>query len=335
MEEIAKKAGVSQATVSRVINGSPSVTIETRQKVMEWVRKLNYQPNLTAQTLVSKQSYLLGMILPDISNPFFSEVLKIIEQEASLHGYNIIFCNSGDNIQKERHSINILRGRQVDGLLIVPVEANAPHLKVLRHTNIPVVTIARDVDQFDSVSISYRHGGALVATHLLELGHVNIGYIGSREEEKFQGFYETLTKQGVPIHEENVIGFEKEGEPISSHEIHEKLHAYLKNKKKGDVTAFSVYNDFGAFIVTHILQEHGYNIPEDIAVVGFDNTFLALEMRPTLTSVAQPVTEIGRLAIEMLLERIAGKNPAEENMKIILEPYLIVRESTRRIKVRA
>lgn len=335
MEEIAQKAGVSQATVSRVINGSASVSIETRQNVMYWVRKLNYQPNLTAQTLVSKQSYLLGMILPDISNPFFSDVLKIVEQEASLHGYNIIFCNTGDNIQKERHSLNILRGRQVDGLLLVPVDSNASHLRMLRHTKIPVVTIARDVDHFDSVSISYRHGGALVATHLLELGHANIGYIGPREEEKFQGFYEALTKQGVPVDDENVIAFEKEGEPISSHEIHEKLSAYLKKKKKGDVTAFLVYNDFGAFIVTHILQEHGYNIPEDIAVVGFDNTFLALEMRPTLTSVAQPMTEIGRLALEMLLERIAGKRPGEDNMKIILEPYLLVRESTRKIRMQA
>ena len=186
MEEVAKKAGVSQATVSRVINGNPSVSFETRQNVMRWVRKLNYQPNLTAQTLVSKQSYLLGMILPDISNPYFSEVLKIVEQEASLNGYNIIFCNSGDNIQKERHSINILRGRQVDGLLIVPVDSNASHLKTLRHTNIPVVAITRDVDQFDSVSISHRHGGALVANHLLEIGHTSIGFIGSREEEKFQ-----------------------------------------------------------------------------------------------------------------------------------------------------
>jgi DNA-binding LacI/PurR family transcriptional regulator len=99
------------------------------------------------------------------------------------------------------------------------------------------------------------------------------------------------------------------------------------------VTAFSVYNDLGAFVVSHILQELGYRIPEDIAVAGFDNTFLALEMRPTLTSVAQPITEIGRLAIEMLLERITGKNTSTESAQIVLEPYLIVRESTRKIVI--
>jgi len=128
MQEIAKKAGVSQATVSRVINGSPSVSIETRQNVMQWVKKLNYQPNLTAQSLVRKQSYLLGIVLPDISNPYFSDVLKIIEQEASLNGYNIIFCNSGNNLQKEKHAINMLRGRQADGMLLVPIDSRAAHL---------------------------------------------------------------------------------------------------------------------------------------------------------------------------------------------------------------
>jgi LacI family transcriptional regulator len=333
MQEIAKKAGVSQATVSRVINKSPSVSIETRQNVMKWVKKLNYQPNLTAQSLVRKQSYLLGIVLPEISNPYFSDVLKIVEQEASLNGYNLIFCHSGDNLQKEKHAINTLRGRQVDGLLLVPVDPESAHLNVLRQHNVPVVTITREVAGFDSVSISHCHGGALVAKHLLETGHTHIGYIGPTHEEKFQGFLEEFTKNGIRFSDEHIIELEKGGEPFGSHEIHEKLPVYLNRKKTANVTAFFVYNDLGAFVVSHILQEYGYRIPEDIAVVGFDNTFLALEMRPTLTSVAQPITEIGRLAIEMLLERIAGETPDEENMKVTLEPYLIVRESTRKIMI--
>jgi LacI family transcriptional regulator len=333
MEEIAKKAGVSQATVSRVINGSPSVTIETRQKVMAWVKRLNYHPNLTAQSLVRKQSYLLGIVLPEISNPYFSDVLKVVEQEASLNGYNLIFCHTGDNVQREKHAITTLRGRQVDGLLLVPVDSGAAHLKMLRQNNMPVVMVTREVSGFDSVSISHRHGGALVARHLLETGHTHIGYVGSTKEEKFQGFLEVFTKNGIQFSNEHIIDMEGGDEAFSSHEIHEKLPAYLDRKKSTTVTAFFVYNDLGAFVVSHILQEQGYRIPEDIAIVGFDNTFLALEMRPTLTSVAQPITEIGRLAIEMLLERITGTNTSADSAQIILEPYLVVRESTRKITI--
>jgi LacI family transcriptional regulator len=331
MEEIAKKAGVSQATVSRVINGSASVSLETRQNVMQWIRKLDYHPNRTAQSLVKKQSYLLGMILPDISNPYFAEVLKIVEHEATINGYNIIFCNSGDNLQKEKHAISVLRSRQVDGMFIVPVEPAASHLTPLRNSKLPVVAITCDVDGFDSVAISHQHGGALVANHLLETGHTHIGYIGAKHEKKFQGFYEAFLKHSLTFSDAHVIELEKGSEPLSSHEIHEKFSAYLKEHDRLDVTAFFVSTDLGAIIVSRILQEQGYRIPEDVAVVGFDNTFLAVEMRPTLTSVAQPVAEIGRLAVEMLLERITGKETREENIKITLEPYLMVRESTRKI----
>jgi len=331
MEEIAKKAGVSQATVSRVINGSASVSMETRQNVMQWIRKLDYHPNRTAQSLVSKQSYLFGIILPEISNPYFSEVLKVVEQEASLNGYNLIFCHTGDNVQREKHAITTLRSRQVDGILIVPVESSAPHLNTLRNSNVPTVAITRDIDGFDSVAISLRRGGAMAANHLLETGHTNIGYIGSKHEEKFQGFYQAFLEHGLTFSDTHVIELEKGGEPGISHEIHEKISAYLEERNPLDVTAFFVSTDIGAFIVSHILREHDYRIPEDVAVVGFDNTFLAVEMRPTLTSVAQPVAEIGRLAVEMLLERITGQETREDSIKIILEPYLMVRESTRKI----
>lgn len=330
MEEIAKKAGVSQATVSKVINGYPSVRPETRQKVMKWVRKLDYQPNLTAQSLVKKQSYLLGVIVPEISNPYFSEVLEVVEREARLDGYNIIFCDSGGNSRKEKESVSILRRRQIDGLLISPVDQDASHLTSLIHSRIPVVMIARDVAQFDSVCISLKHGGALAAEHLIKLGHTNIAAIDQKGSEKFQGFHETLKKYGILFHPENLIELESGWEQLSSHEIHEKFTRYIEKKERLDVTALFAHNDLAAFVVSRILQEHGYSIPHDIAVVGFDNTFLASEARPTLTSIAQPIAEIGRLAIETLLKRISKHTENEEMIKIILEPSLVVRDSTRK-----
>ncbi len=215
-----------------------------------------------------------------------------------------------------------------------PVDSNAAHLSALGRTNTPVVTITREVAGFDSVSISHRHGGVLVANHLLETGHTRIGYIGSRKEEKFQGFFDVLSNHGIAFSDDSVLNLDnKDAETtVSSHEIHEKIHAYL-DRKASEVTAFFTSTDLVAWITMHVLQERGYRIPDDFALVGFDNTFLALEMRPTLTSVAQPIHEIGRLAIEVLLARLSGENTGSDNTKILLEPYLVVRESTRKVNV--
>ena len=328
MKEIAEKAGVSQTTVSRVINGNPLVDSETKQKVMEWVRKLDYQPNRAAQSLATKQSYLLGMVIPDVTNPYFSEVLKAVEQTADLNGYNIVLCDSRGNLQKEKRCLNILRRHQVAGVLLVPVDKEASLPNVPKSSMMPVIAITQDLAPLDSVCVSHQHGGALVARHLLELGHTRIAIIETTGEEKFRGFHDVLTQAGIPFQHENFIHLQQAWEQLSTHEIHEKLNAYLDRKPRLEISALFAYNDIAAFVATHIMQERGYRVPDDIAIVGFDNTFLARESRPQLTSVAQPISEIGRLGLEMLLDRISGKKTPHPS-KIILEPTLVVRESTR------
>lgn len=330
--EIAEKAGVSQATVSRVLNGSSSVNPETKQKVMEWIRKLDYQPNRTARSLITKRSNLLGLIIPDVGNPYFTVVLKAVEQAADLNGYNILLCDSRGNLQKEKQCINILRSHQVDGILLVPVSKEASQHNIPKQCEVPVIAITQDVAPLTSICVSHNRGGVLVANHLLELGHTKIAFIGVSDDEKCQGLREALTIRGLPFDEENLITIERGWDPLGSHEVHTQLNAYLDRQGALDVTALFAINDVVAFIAMHILQEHGYVVPDDIAVAGFDNTFLANEARPQLTSVAQPVADIARLALDHLLERIAGRH-ADQPVKIVLEPTLVVRDSTRKTKV--
>ena len=333
--EIAEKAGVSQATVSRVLNGSSAVNPETKQKVMEWVRKLDYQPNRTARSLITKRSNLFGLIIPDVSNPYFTVVLKAVEQAADMNGYNIVLGDSCGNLQKEKQCINILRSHQVDGILLVPVSKEDSHRNIPKQCEIPIVAITQDVASLTSIYTSHFRGGALVANHLLELGHTNIAFIGGgHDDEKCQGLREALMIRGLPFDDENMITLTQAWNPLGSHEVHAKLTAYLERKGKLAVTALFANSDVAAFIAMHILQEHGYMVPDDIAVAGFDNTFLAYEARPQLTSVAQPVTEIARLALNHLLERITGSQ-ADQPLKIVLEPTLVIRNSTHKAKVLA
>jgi len=331
MIEIAKKAGVSQPTVSRVINNDPSVHPEIRQKVMEWVRKLDYQPNQAAQSLVKKRSYLLGIVIPDIINPYFAEVLRAVEQAADLNGYSIILGDSRGNLQKEKQCLNILRRHQVDGILLVPVNPEQSSQNLPKQSTVPIVAITQKLAACDSICVSHARGGALVANHFLEHGHTSMAFVGVDKDEKFQGFADVLASRGIPFQDENFIALSAYWERALFHEIHKKMNAYLEKSTPLSVTAMFTANDIIAFILMRILLEHGYRCPDDIVVAGFDNTFLAYESKPLLTSVSQPLDEIARLAVNTLLERVADQTALSRPPAAIeLEPTLVVRESTRK-----
>jgi len=331
MEEIAEKAGVSQATVSRVINGHSGVSERKRKLVMEWARKLDYQPNRTAQSLKNNKSNLIGLIISDISNPYFAEIVHAVEKEAAQNGYNIILCNKENNLQKEKESINTLRSRQVEGILIVPSDKSAPHLKNIKNLNLPIVVITQISDLFSSVAVDHAKGGELIAKHFVDLGHTNIGYIGPgnfeghKKEDKLEGFIRGLNECNIKLNKENIIINNSDLPELSSRETYKKVSNYLgKNKKIA--TAFFAYNDLAAFEAIMAFEDEGYHIPEQIAIAGFDNTSLAQINRPGLTSISQPIKTIGHIGLKVLLKKIDNINNDDEN--IILEPKLIVRNSS-------
>ncbi|URZ02264.1 LacI family DNA-binding transcriptional regulator [Clostridium felsineum] len=319
MKDIAKKSGVSQATVSRVISGNVSVNPEIKRKVMEWVRKLDYKPNIIAQSLVKNKSLLIGVIITDISNPFFSDIIKSVESEAAKYGYSIILCNTDWNLDKEKKYISIMKSYNVDGILIVPSNAKDTYFKSLKNINIPIVVITQNIDGFNCVSISHYLSAKDVAKHLISMGYSKFVFVGSEEDEKCRGFKDEIESSGFKV--------ENDFFAVSDKAVNTDLKELLESDLKNEDIGIFAYNDIEALVVLHLLKEMKVEIPEKIALVGFDNTFISKEVSPTLSSVAQPIEEIGRQSVEILIDNICGKKDVQEK-HIIIEPRLVVRQSS-------
>lgn len=321
MKDIAKEVGVSQATVSRVINGNCAVSSQIKMKVMECVRKLNYQPNIIAQSLVGNKSLLIGVIITDISNPFFSEIIKSIEREATTYGYSIILCNTDGSIEKEKKYLNILKSYKVDGILIVPSDIGAKSFNSLKNFEIPIVVITQDILGFSCVSISHYIGGKEVAKHLINMGYSKFVFIGREEEDKAMGFKEQIENSGFDLDKDLIIKNKQYSD------VNGDINKFIiDNLHNGGIGIFAC-NDIEALVILHMLKEMKVKIPQEVALVGFDNTFISKEVNPTLSSVAQSIEEIGRQSVEVLMDKICKKNDIDEK-HIILEPRLVVRESS-------
>lgn len=322
MKDIAKNAGVSQATVSRVINGSDSVKPEIKMKVMEWVRKLDYHPNIIAQSLVSNKSLLIGVIITDISNPFFADIVKAIEGEAVKYGYSIILCNSDGSLEKEKKYVNILKSYNVDGILIVPSDIKDKYFISLKNSETPVAVITQDVLGFNCVTISHYKGGKEAARHLKNMGYSKFAFVGYEDDEKEKGFKEEIKNSGFDINNDYSFINKKKYNSISVD-----LKAFIISNLESEGIGIFTCNDIEGLVVSHLLKEMKIKVPEKVALIGFDNTFICKEVSPTLSSVAQPIEEIGRQSVEVLIDIINKKENTKEK-HIILEPRLVIRESS-------
>ncbi|HHV55754.1 MAG TPA: LacI family transcriptional regulator [Firmicutes bacterium] len=349
IKDIAKRCGVSVATVSRVLNGHPTVSRDLRERVLQAARDLNYQPNAVARSLVSSRSRLLGVVIPDIVNPFFPDVVRAVEDVAAQHGYSVLLSNTDWNLYREKESLGILRSRQVDGIVLVPSQVE-PHLDWLSRSSIPVTLLTRTSPNFDSVETDHFHGGYLVARHLVDLGHTRMAVIGDTSDPKYKGFRKGLIDGQIPV-ATNLYSWQLSKNDATQEGAYQltlqKMREFEQFAQIGSPagreswaerperpTAIFAQNDLMAIGVLMALEELGIRVPEEMAVVGFDNTLLAAAVRPGLTSVAQPTYELGRLATELLIERIeSGRQLPPRH--IVLEPRLVVRASTTRLRKRA
>jgi LacI family transcriptional regulator len=323
MKDIAKYAGVSQATVSRVISGNTFVDPEIRLRVMEWVRKLDYHPNVIAQSLVGSRSMLIGVIINNITNPFFSEIIRAVESEAAKYGYSIILCNTDGNLDKEKKYINILKSYKADGILMVPSDVDLKNYKSMQKDEIPVVVITRDVPGFSCISISHYNAGMEVAKHLISMGYSKFIFLGTEEDEKFRGFKAQIENSGFNSSKDVGIIFDQQQQSS----IYDSLKEFISKNSDSQGIGIFALNDIVALVVLHILKDMKIRVPEEAALVGFDNTFISKEVSPTISSVAQPVEEIGKQSVEILMDMISSKEDIKER-HIILEPRLVVRESS-------
>ncbi len=331
MNDIAKMAGVSQATVSRVLNGSAGVNPEKRALVMEAVRKTGFTVNTSARTLAAQKSFLIGVVVPDLKNPYFTDVLAEIEQYASLNGFSIILANSAGEQFKEKDILRSMRSRQVDGILVGLASPDSPILDDLREMKEPIVMVSQDYAGLDCVSVSHRSGGEQVARHLMSEGIEQFAYFGPSKDEKYLGFRDELVKAGVGEDQIQVIGnynwwLNLLEQGFSS------AKQFLREHRPVDRLGVMAVNDPFALGVVHAAQELGISIPDEISIVGFDDTFICRNVRPMLSSVYQPIAEIGRLSVDMLLRKINAqsddRNTDHHEQHIVLEPRFVRRETS-------
>lgn len=319
MREIAKLAGVSIATVSRYINNNGYVSDEAREKIQKIIDEENYKPNELARSIFRKSSKTIGLMVPNISNPFFNQMALIIEKYANDNGYSVFLCNTEDNPNKEKNYIEILQSHRVAGIIIVRSQCKEEYIGL----DIPVLAFENHICENIITVFTDNYGGGRIAfKHLYECGCKKILHVKGPEafeatEDRCKGFLDAAKEKEFKI---DTFEFKTDFQV-------KMLKGYMKDINK--ITKYDgifVFNDIAAAVVMKFLIDKGIDIPKDIQVIGFDNSFISEVLQPALTTIDQPVKEIGKLIIELLIRLIQGEYV--EIKDYVFEPHLIKRQTT-------
>lgn len=325
IKDVAQIAGVSVATVSRVIADKPHVRKEIREKVLAVVEELGYRPNLVARNLRVQQSKIIGLIVSDIQNPFFRYISRSVEDIAYKNGFSVILCNNDEDPEKEKMYLNLMKDQNIDGLILSPTFKASEEFKEVAKLNIPMVVIDRRISDFevDNIFIDNVISSFKVTQHLIENGYKKIGAIlgnGSMTgKERHEGYLKALKETGLKVFSQ-LTSFTAPREE-NGYEAALKL---LQSSNPPD--AIFTSNSLLAAGALRAIQDQGLEIPKEIALTTFDDTSWARLVRPSITVVEQPAYEIGQTATELLIQRI--NNPSRPTREVILKGNLIVRESS-------
>lgn len=330
IKDVAKRAGVSIATVSAVINRNKFVSEKLKERVEKAVQELGYRPNKIAQSLKKKETKLLGVAVTEITNPFYPLMLKGIEDIARTNGYSVVLCTTDDNQQKEFKLLQSMADQGVDGIILGTAdEENSKSIQFLNQEMIPHVLINRAPMQYKGsvARINSYLVGELSAQYLMELGHTNLAFIGggrlnSLEREK--AFISTLAANGVLLPTNHIIRTEYNFESV-----YNKMQPLLKSNNLP--TAFFAASDIMAFGTIKALQNAGYRVPEDVSVIGADNIPFSEDFQVPLTTVDAKAYEIGQAGCGFLLDLLT-KGAGQEKQQLLLEPKLVVRKSCKNYK---
>lgn len=327
--DIAKKAGVSTATVSRVINGvDHPIKEETRQRILQIARELNYRPNIIAKSLAGGKSYTIALLIPSITTDFYTQICEVIEEKLEEKGYYTYLCNTRRSVEKESRYVESLIARQVDGVIFSPTrikpvdnKVNLENINKLKKHGIAVVAFG---SQFQGVSQIYinTYQGAYDATrYLISLGHKRIGFIdglsaGTRKSRR-RGYIKAL--------EESQIDYDPSLVTAGNLEMEDGYSCTLELLKlKHPPTAILTANNLMAIGALKAASNEGLSVPGDLSVIGFDDSPLSKVVNPSLTVVSQPLKEIGEAAVKLLMRQLEGK---QEHETIQLNTHIIKRES--------
>jgi len=330
IRDVAKLAEVHPSTVSRVINGDSRISEKTKNKVLLIIKKLGYTPNAIARGLKTKRTFTLGMLIPDITNPFFAEIARGVEDAANKNSFNIILCNTDDKLKKERTYLEILREKRVDGLILGTAHIRDKSILELEKKKFPYILISRNVDRLNKncIIIDDLAGGMMATEYLIKLGHHRIAHISGPLKtrsglNRLKGYQLALKKYKIEYNDE-LIG---EGD-FRIRGGYQVMKRFLKLTKPP--TAIFAANDLLALGAMQAIQKKNFYIPEDFSIIGFNDIELASFVYPSLTTIRQPILEMGNLAVKMLLNIIID---GEFNQgKILLKPKLIIRESCKESK---
>ncbi|MDP5273319.1 catabolite control protein A [Chengkuizengella axinellae] len=324
--DVARESGVSMATVSRVVNNNPNVKPQTRKKVFDAIEKLGYRPNAVARGLASKKTTTVGVVIPDISNTIFSEVARGVEDIANMYRYNIILCNSDKKKEKEIQVINTLLEKQVDGLLFMGGTVSEDHIQAFKTASVPIVLCGtkEESEKIPSVDIDHEKAAYDAVQSLINAGHRDIALIGGNFEDlakgfaRYQGYKKAMEDAGLTLNEDLIrVGNFRYESGLES------MKQFLQTERKPSAV-FAVTDEM-AIGAIHAIQDEGLKVPEDISVISVDNIRMASMVRPLLTTVAQPMYDIGAVSMRLLTKLMV--NEEIEQSQIILPHELIQRES--------
>lgn len=329
LKDIADRTGFSTNTVSLALRESPRIPEQTREVIRKAAQELNYLPNQIAKSLVSRETKTIGLVLTQIDNPILTRTAQAIELALAERGYGTLFATSNDTSSEERKVIEMFRARQVDGMLIYPTaHRRLDHLRTLREANYPVVLLVGAPDAgLDVVCVDEQRGAYKAVSHLIDLGHRRIGFLGSlemlRNPEKYEGYKQALDESGIAIDPSLIV--DPQGNSVR--------HGFwtTDNLMSGASrpTAIFAGSDSLAIGTLYWCRKHNLRVPDDIAIMGFDNIEFAEYSAVPLSSVNYEVELVTKLAVERLMKLISARDQMPEPRVTMIDPELVIRESTR------
>lgn len=331
IKDVAQRAGVGLGTVSRVLNGSGYVSEEARQRVLEAVEALNYVPNAQARAMMTRRTMTLGVVLPDLTNPYFPGLVRGIQDAARRRGYTATLLETDWQPANERQAVDILRRQSVDGAILVDVTLSELLTNTLMNVDIPVVLVGRGVERQDVAQVTVNnYKGAMEALQwIFSRGHRKVGFIAGAENavsarQRLRAYLDCMGQEAILVddvgkHPDLPIvpgdySFERGREAVE-----------ILLRKHPDLTCIFAANDLSALGVLSYLASQGIGVPEQVAVVGFDDILMASLVHPPLTTIHQPVYDMGGAGAQLLIERI--ENPEGEVKRLVFDPVLVVRQS--------
>ena len=333
IKDVARVAGVSKATVSRVLNGSENVSKATKNRVLKVIEELNYQPNFMARGLVKQKSYSIAIIVPDIRNPFFAQMCWKAERTMSQYGYSAVICSTNNQTSEEEVYLRNMKERRVDGVLIASAIGDATNIIDFKvREGIKVLLFDVDVRGYEipTVIVDDIYGGHKMTKYLIELGHRRIAFATSNvtyaERQRLLGYKMALSDVGFPINEDMII---VNDESNWNSGRCDDLVLLMRSEQRP--TAIFCSNDLKAFRACEILRNNGVEVPTHVSIAGYDNLELGEIMSPPLTTMAQPIDQMVESGISMLIAELNGEKIERPKKKY--RPMLVERESCKPLTI--